>query len=226
MEKSIFKHNPPGGTIETAGRVYADSPVGPGSFHKLKQADYGQGFRQATLREVLDLAHQSYFNQGITGADKVVQASRKFYLSGNTAILYVPNMVIVQDMPQVENGRIVMDEKSLTSKLSKNAKNGVRFSNDETIRALPYSFETGWQDAKQIEANPFTIALTGDIEAGKKLAQIQGQIGKRGYIWALGKGTDNQIRVPDLSEYVSSLGLNGYDWFDLDVNGHSFGVRQ
>ena len=226
--KPGFKHTPPSfGIIETAGRVYTDTPVGSGNFHKLREANYGQGFRQATFGEILDLAHQSYLNQGNKGADNVVDATRNFWLSGNTAIRYTPEHVIVQDIPEVRDGIIVMDEKNLTSKLSKNSRMGVRFSDDGTIRAIPYGFGTEWQNSEQIRTNSFPIALTGNLEASEILAQIQDKIGKRGYVWALDKGTNNEIRVPVLGEDGDGLFLNGDFWGEFfDGSRHSFGVRQ
>jgi len=108
--KTGFKHNPSNRTIETAGRVYGDTPTRPGNFHQLRQANYGQGSRQATFGEILDLAYSSHINQGNVEADKVIQTAKNNPLSGNTAMRYTPQIRIVQDMPEVRDGRIVMAE--------------------------------------------------------------------------------------------------------------------
>src|SRR3989344_1592115 len=221
-----FEYTPPSvGTIKTAGRVYTDSPI-RGNFNQLRQADYGKGFRQPTFGELLDLTISSYLNQGNNGADKVVQTAKQFFLSGNTAILYTPQLVIVQDMPRVENGRIVMDKDNLVSKLGLREENGVRFSDDGTIRSINYGFETEWQTTDQMRNNPFSIALTGDILAPEKLAEIQEKIGMKAYVWALDKGTNNVIRVPGLSEIDGRLVLGGDDWYGLLGDRCSFGVQQ
>ncbi|MBM3206853.1 MAG: hypothetical protein FJZ43_04515 [Candidatus Staskawiczbacteria bacterium] len=234
-DKPVFKHKPKNGTIETARRVYTEVPVGLEKIYQLRAADYGKGFRQATFGESLDLVHASYLNQGNVGADDVVGAIMDYFLSGNTSILYTPELVIVQDMPEVRDGRIVMSEKDLTSKLSRNAMKGVRFSDDGTIRSLPYGFETGLHNQDKMRNNPFPIALTGDLEAGQKLAQIQQKIGdmqenydstnsENAVVSSLGRGTNNVIRVPGL--WANEIGLLiGGNWGDLSER-ISFGVRQ
>ena len=224
--KSDWKHTlPVFGTIKTAGRVYTDSPIN-GNFHQLRQADYGKGFRQGIFGEQLALVHKAYFNQGDAGADNVVSVAGTLFISGNTAMKYIQDLVIVQDIPKVRNGRIVMDESKLIRKLSKNANKGVRFSDDGSIRAMPYGFGTEWQDSQQMKNNPFPILLTGDLEAGEKLAQIQDRIQKKGYIWALGQGINSVIRVPDLREFDGRLFLDGNIWDEFDDDRGSFGVRQ
>ena len=226
MNKPTFKNLSEGvNPVEIDGRVYNASPKGPGNFHTLREANYGKGFVQGTFGNQLVLVHGAYLNQDNSDARTIVETSKNHYILGNTAINYAPQLVIVQDMPEVRDGRIVMDEKSLTAKLSKNAKNGVRFSDDESIRALSYGFETGWQTTDQIRINPFSIALTGNVNAPEMLAEIQDKISKKGYIWALGQGTNNEIRVPGLNEDVDSLDLDG-DWDGFGDDRSSFGVRQ
>jgi hypothetical protein len=224
--KTGFKHNPPliYGTIETAGRMYTDSPQGPGNFHFLRQSNYGEGFKQGTFGDQFALAHGAYTNQGKEGAMDIVKLLRNFWLSGNTSILYTPTLVIVQDMPEVKDGRIVMDEKNLNSRLSKNAKNGVRFSDDGSVRALPYSFKTGWQSSDKIRANLFPVALTGNKDAPEMLEEIINKIGKSVYIYALNKVSEPEIRVPDLCEDDDRLNLFGDGWNGFNDGGRSFGI--
>jgi len=244
-QKTEFKYTPPSfGTIEAAGRVYTASAIGPLNFCDLRLSNYGKGFRQATFGELLDLVYESYFNQGNEGACKVVEVAKEYLLSGNTSVIYTPELVIVQDMPRidknwaimtvngmtndgkpVENGGIIMNPRNLIAKLSKSANKGVKFSDDGTIRALPYGFETGFQTLEKMVDNPFPIALTGDLKAPVKLAQIeQERQHLRGFIWALDEGTKNKIRVPVL-DVLSEYGI-GASWNGYDKQGHSFGVLE
>jgi len=120
----------------------------------------------------------------------------------------------------------VMDENDLIRKLSKKSKKGVRFSDDGSIRSVQYGFGMQWQDSEQIRNNPLPIALTGDLEAGEKLAEIQNKIGKRGYVGVLDIFSQHVIKVPILSENEVGLILYDYAWGELDGDGRSFGVRQ
>jgi len=227
MNKPTFKSssgrvNP----ILVGDREYNACSRGPRKFHDLKQIDYGKGYKQGTFGDQLTLAHGAYLNQDNPDAQSIVGIFGSRIISGNTAMSYTPELIIVQDMPEVRDGRIVMDKKSLTSKLSKNAKKGVRFSDDGSIRAIQYGFAREWQNSDQMRINPFSIALTGNVNAPEMLAEIQDKIGKRGYIWALGKVSQSEIRVPVLFEFGDRLVLSGSNWDEFLGNWCSFGVRQ
>src|SRR3989344_266808 len=128
MNKPTFKSSSGGvNPILVGDREYNASSRGPGNFHDLKQADYGEGYKQGTFGDQLTLAHGAYLNQDNPDAQSIVGIFRNRIVSGNTAMSYTPELIIVQDMPEVRNGRIVMDGNSLTAKLSENAKNGARF---------------------------------------------------------------------------------------------------
>ncbi|MBL7147355.1 MAG: hypothetical protein ISS82_00840 [Nanoarchaeota archaeon] len=58
-------------------------------------------------------------------------------------VLPTSDGVIIQDDPNYQNNRIIMDEKDLTQRLGSREKNGVIYSDDGSIRFVPYGFEEG-----------------------------------------------------------------------------------
>ena len=203
-------------TINVDGRIYNAALAGPTNWHILRRADYGQGFRESTFGENLDLVHAAYSNKESPEAQSIIDKTRGLLIGGDTAIIYTPELIIVSDFPKVGGNRILMDENTLRARLGSHEVKKVIFSDDLKVRAIPYEFAAEWQDADEMRNNPFSIALTGDEEAPEKLAQIQEKIGKRGYVWALSKGTKDEIRVPSLSGYADRLYLSGDGWGVLD----------
>lgn len=223
--KANFRHNSRNKTIETAGRVYTDSPI-RGNFHKLREANYGQGFRPSTFGEILSLADQSYINQGNAGADNVVQAARKFWLSGNTSAYGGEEIIIVQNFPNIEGGRIVMNPKELEDLLSrgKDLVKGVRLSRDGRVGSVSREMvREGWHDEEEIRNSLYPIVLALNKEGSNNMAGISNTTKKKAYFRFPAVG---EIRVPGLVEVDGRLGLGGDDWFGFDDYSYSFGVRE
>ena len=212
--------------VKIDGKVYNATPIGPKNWHNLRNAEYGQGFRQGSFGENVGLVHAAYMNQDSQEAQAIVCASRKSFITGNTAILYTPQTIFVQDSPQVTNRQIVMDAQTLESKIGKKTIQGVTFSDDGSVRAIPYDFAKEWQTSEQMRKNPFAIALTGDENAPEKIAEMQDVTQKKGYVWALGKGTQNEIRVPGVDGFDYRVFLGGDRWYEFLGDGYSFGVQQ
>ena len=212
-------------TVTVGDKVYNSKPKGPDNFHTLRAQNYGEGFRQATYGEVVRLAHSAYLNSESPEAQAIIKSNRQSWTSGNTAIQYMPSGIYVIDEPQTADGRIVVaSEKDLTARLGSKEVKGVVFSDDGNVRRIGYDFAREWQTPAEIAKNPFAIALTGDEDAPEKMAEILGAIKKKGYVWALGKVSQPEIRVPVLNEYVNRLGLSGDGWDEFDFR-YSFGVR-
>lgn len=227
------------------GRMYDARLRGPIGFKDLVEThNYAPGFVQGTFRDQLNLLYGAFLNWRNLDAESTILITKHRNVAGNTAILYTPQLVIVQDIPQFENGRIVMNEKSLTAKLSKSAKKGVRFSDDGTVRALPYGFETGYQDRKQITKNPFPIALTGDDNVSETLVGIleeayvqKGARGRRpkAQVKSLEKVSEHEIRISVFRHFGLFEGygfqINGAEDFVTDstlpynTTQYSFGVE-
>lgn len=228
MEKTkpTFKVTPPTVvTVDVDGKVYNAKPVGPATWVGLRSQDYGPNFRQGTFGENFNVEHAAYLNPESEEAQGIIRAANKLWVTGNTGILYTPELIFVEDFPEVKDKRLYLSKKSLEKRLGSKEAKGVIFSNDGSVRAIPYNFAREWQKKDQIKDNPFSIALTGDEHAPSKLAEICEAIDKPWYIWALDKGTESEIRVPGLVEGAGGLCLGG-DFLGGFGDGRcSFGVR-
>ncbi|MBS3083271.1 hypothetical protein J4423_00535 [Candidatus Pacearchaeota archaeon] len=225
VSKTDFKHNPAERTIETAGRVYTDFEL-TGDFRLLRQANYGEGFRMATFGEVLDLVHQSYLNQGNTGADNVVRATRQFWLSGNTVAYGGRDIITVQNFPEIKEGRIIMDFEELESLLNEGEDlvPGVRISRDGNVGfVLRNKVRGGWHDETQIRGSLYPIVLALSKNGSDNMADIS-RVKQKSAYFAL--PTVGKITVLDLDEDDDRLGFGGYYWGEFDNGRHSFGVKE
>ncbi|MEK6909146.1 MAG: hypothetical protein AABX23_03785 [Nanoarchaeota archaeon] len=214
--------------VEVNGVLYNASSKGPGNFNKLRQADYGPSFRQGTFGNQLDILHGAHLNPGVDGAYRVTQTARTSIVSGNTAMLCTPRIILVQNRPQVTDGRIVMDEEDLTNRLTGDTIRGVTFDRARSIAGIPYGLAKEWQNSEQMRNNPIPIVLTMDESAPEKLEEIQEEIGKRSYVYVLDQiqVSKPEITVPVLDEDDVRLNLFGFDRYVLDGLRRSFGICQ
>ena len=225
-----FNVRPAVTTIQVGDVVYNAEPAGPGNWHKLRQADYGQDFRQGTFGENFTLAHSGYINQKSENeqtrkhARNVVQVVRKQWLTGNTALYGgEKELIFAQDFPEVQEGNIVMNQKDLEARLGKHQVGDVVISDDCLVRAMPREkVREGECNTEQMLKESYPIFLTGDAEAPEKMADMMQTVEKPGYLWVPRK---NKVRVPGLGESDVRLFLVGL-WFEFFVDRYSFGVRR
>ena len=217
--------------IELNGVVYNAGAVGPYNWHKLRAAEYGEGFRQGTFGENFTLAHCGYVNkdsenkQTRKNARNVVKVVRKHWLAGNTALYggdEDSELIFVQDFPEVKEDKIVMNQKDLEERLGSHELKGVIFSDDGLVRAIPRAnVRQGECNAEQVLQTTYPIFLTGDEEAPEKVIEMMETINKPGYFWVPAK---RNVRVPGLVGIGDSLFLG--DWNEFSGIRYSFGVRQ
>lgn len=231
MEKTIkkptFKETVAVTTMELpdANLVFNSQRVGPMNFAGLRQADYGLDFRMPTMPELVPLVYASLENKNYDTAKNVIKTLKNHWITGNTGILYVHDGMFVQDNPKLENGRVSMNEKTLEKRLGKHEERGVVFSDDKSVRFVPYGFKRESQGALELSKNPGVIALTGGEENTEKIARASEHYKVKPYFWALSNVDSPQTRVADLysDDFGDRLDVGAYDSGDGGVR-YSFGV--
>ena len=222
MEKTIEK--PSFGEFTTIklddDLIFNAERVGPYNFKGLREADYGQGFRMATLPELVPLIHSSLENKDYQTAKEVIKTLRNNWLTGNTSVLYTPKGMFVQDNPKMKEGRIYMDEKELESRLGSYQEKEVTFSDDRTIRFTPYEFKREAQSSLDLSKNSGIIALVNGEENAENLARSSEHYKIKPYFYALTNVDSPQIRVPGLGS-----GGFGYRLCIYAVVRESYDVR-
>src|SRR3989344_691898 len=103
--------------LDDSGLTFNAQRVGPMNFAGLRNADYGYGFRMPTIPELIPLVYAALESQKHQTAKSIVNTLKDYWLTGNTGILYTPKGMFVQDNPSINDRRVVMEEKTLESKL-------------------------------------------------------------------------------------------------------------
>ncbi len=124
-----------------------------------------------TMPELVPLVYASLENKNYDTAKNVVKTLKNHWIAGNTGILYVSEGIFVQDNPELEDGIISMNQKTLQSKLGSHEERGVVFNDDKSIRFTPYNFKIKSQTPLDLSRNTGIIALVGGEENTEKLAK-------------------------------------------------------
>lgn len=210
--------------LDDIGLKFNAQRVGPMNFAGLRQADYGKEFRMPTMPELVPLVYASLENKDYETAKNVIKTLRTNWLTGNTGILYVPDGMYVQDNPQLEKGRVSMNQKTLVEKLGTHEEMRVIFSDDKTIRFTPYNYKRESQSALELSKNTGVIALTGSEENAEKIARASEHYKIKPYFWALSDVDSPKTRVADLnsSGFDGRLAVDAH--YSVDLGRFSFGV--
>ena len=213
--------------LDDVGLVFNTQRVGPMTFNGLRNANYGPRFRMPTMPELVPLVYASLENKNYDTAKNVIKTLRDSWITGNTGILYVQDGMYVQDNPNMENGRISMSQKTLERKLEKHEEKGVVFSEDKTIRFVPYGFKRKSQGALELSKNTGVIALVGSEENAERIAKASEHYKIGPYFWVLSNVDSPQTRVASLGSggCLGSwrLSVGGAYWGDY-YGGCAFGV--
>lgn len=179
---------------------------GPGSYFDVEKAIKRDGCKTPSMAEIASLLNATSPCMDIT-SDKILWA-----FTGN---LYVSNEgVYIQDNPQVANGKLLMDRKSLVEKLE---------SGDKSVRFVPTGFRTGNHTPRQLEESSYIIALAGE-EGAEKLAEVASRYRFGLYLHAFAYVREERVEVSALTMGYCSLKLNTEGSWDHFEEGHSFGV--
>jgi len=190
------------------GLIFNALKIGPMNFKRLRNANYGKGFRMPTMSELTSLIYSSLKNKNYDTAKDVIKTA-EHCLTGNTGVLYVSKGMFVQDNPKLKQGKILMNSRTLERKLGKNEEKGVIFSDDKTIRFVPYGFEIDSQNALALAKNPGIIALTGSEENAEKFAETSRHYKGGLYLWI-----KNKIKTPE-TKVVGMTSCGFKEWLSI-----------
>jgi len=142
-----------------------------------------------------------------------------------TGNLYLPksneevnNGVILEHNPKIENGKLIMDKKSLIKRLQKN---------DSNVKFVPFGYKIGVQNLKELEKNPYITTRYGK-EGAEKIAEVASHYKNNPKLWSFDSVDEEKTRMSALDSYWGLGGrlvVGGYDWGDYD-DGSAFGVKE
>lgn len=215
-------------TLPDVGLRFNAQKVGFRNFNNLRQVDYGKGFRMPTIPELVPLIYASLENKKEYKTAKNVVKTLKEGITGNTGILYVPEGMFVQDNPELKDGKILMNQKALESRLGLHKEKGVAFSDDKSIRFTPYNYKRRSQTPLELSINTGIIALVGGEENAEKLAKASNHHRRKPYFRALENVDSSQTRVARLCSDWDFGGNGLYVYGDgwIGINSFAFGVQR
>ena len=187
---------------------------GPNTYVNVAQALDEANLEQPTMAQNVSLVYSAWEVPEEQYSREIINILNSSRLWGFNGILSSPKSkgAFIQDRPSIKNGKIIMDESELESKLGSNEENRVVYSNDKTIRFVPFGYKLGAQKASELEKNPFVIALAGE-EGAEKLAKVSKNYRYRSCVFNFNEVSEPLIRVSSLGSvggYVGGLGLVGY----------------
>ena len=206
---------------------------------KLLQADYGRGFRMATIPQLVSLVYSFSENREDSEARDLAQKLRSCTFVGNTGILFDYDGMFVKDKPEIENEKrfrflpkLVMDAEKLKNMLGSREERGVVFSDDGKIRFTPYGFKVGSQIPSVLAKNSGVIAIVGSEENAEMLAQASRYYKISPEFFSYNRlHISPQIRIANIHScnFGAHVTLDAMDngiWGDSAKYSHSFGVRE
>ena len=205
-------------THSSKGIVSFVAPAfGHSAYAKVGQEITEAGLVQPTMKQTASLIYDAWQNPAEKYSKDIIGKLRTNWLWGFNGLLYVPKEgVYIQDRPEVQNGRVVMNQEDLVKKME---------SNDESVRFVPFGFKRESQSSLELAKNPFVQALAGE-EGADKLAQVSENYKIKPFVWALENINSPQIRVASLDSVRYFVGdrldVYGNDWGGS--NGYAFGV--
>jgi len=221
--------SPSVGAIKIDGKFYNASPIGSGDFHFLRNADYGEGFRQGTYGEQLTLLNQACLNQNKDSLKYIVDLVEDSWISGDTALLGRKDDILVMNNPKIKGGRIHINPEELEDLLigSKKLYKGVEISSCGNVGRISRKIiKKGYNkssDEIRGSLHPYIAFLTLNPDSLSQIDGILKIIGKPVYVQAPLNG---KVRVPDFGVGVNGLEVDGYYSTEFFSDRYSFGVHK
>ncbi len=159
---------------------------------------------------------------------RILRDSQFLEFTGN---LYLPkgkgqisDGVLMEDDPEVINGRFLMYREDLTKRLegSRSLKCGVLVSKCGGVRFVPFGYKTGEQSASDLGRNPNIIGKYGEEDA-EKIAEVAGRYDLNPILTTHCHVNEETIRgsalVQSADGRINISGVDSGSWI-----GHAFGL--
>ena len=209
--------------------IYVTPAVGPNTYQNVGRQIITEGLVPPTGDETALLIHQAYAGKLKDGTElKEVRdiVQKRFFWAFNRNLWTQSGMFSTTDRKAIGRSQ-ELDEEVLDQAIKGGLDiNGVRFSQDGTVRFAPKgSYTFGEMSAEELAKDGAMIAQYG-VEGAKLLAEASTTRKNKPITYGLNiqKGQTPQIHVSTLDENGSRLRFGGLDDF-FCVGGCAFGVR-
>ena len=211
------------GIPHEGGRLTFQYPAFRGYYKDVASAIDNDSLKRPNSAETASLVYGAVKNKAGKYEAEIIKILNDAWLWEFTGNLYLPksnkeinNGVILENNPQILNGKLVMDKNNLIKKLKEN---------DSNVKFVPFGYKTGEQNLLELQKNPYIIAGYGE-EGAQKLAEIASNYKSNPKLWSFDSVDEEKIRISALDWYGysgGSLDVSGVGWNDGD-HGRAFGV--
>ena len=198
-------------------------PAFKGTYGNVAKAISEENLQRPNSAETASLIYDAFQNpkgEYESGIIKILNDSWFWEFTGN---LYLPkssdeinNGVILENNPQIVNGKLSMDRKSLIKRLQEN---------DSSVKFVPFGYKIGEQNLIELQKNPYIVARYGE-EGAQKIAEISSKYKSKPKLWSFDSVDEEKARMSALDRnwlFLSRLNVVGFSWSN-DYVGHAFGV--
>ncbi len=201
------------------GKLSFQHPVFKGTYSNIERQIDEAGLKRPNSSETASLIYDAFQNK----KGKYEKEIRSI-LENNWFWEFTGNLYLPKSNEEVNNGVILYDaskdfnesKESLIKKLQ---------GNDESVKFVPFGFETGEQNVFELMKNPYIKARYGE-QGAEKIAKIASNYNKKPKLWSF-DSVDKEIRrksaLINLWDFVDWLHVDGSNLYGND-NGRAFGV--
>ena len=159
---------------------------GPNTYVALGKEMEQAGLITPTFSDTVDLVHAAFNSEG-RYADNIINLMfielRKYdnretdisHFFGFTGVLRIPKVgVYIQDKPKIVGYKVVMNRSDLEKRLGSREERGVVYSDDGSVRFVPFTYKTGEKGLSGLDLAeyPYAFASLGDENSIEKLQEI------------------------------------------------------
>ncbi|MDO8468052.1 MAG: hypothetical protein Q7S56_03860 [Nanoarchaeota archaeon] len=175
--------------------------------------------------ETASLVYDAFQNKKGEYESQIINLLKDAFLWEFIGNLYLPksneelnNGVILENNPQIINGRLNMDKQSLVKRLQ---------SNDPLVKFVPFGYKIGTQKPKELGKNPYIVARYGE-EGAQKISEVASKYKVNPHLFSFESVDEEKTRSSALNRgwdwyFVGRLDVIGSSWGD-NWDGHAFGV--
>jgi hypothetical protein len=178
------------------------------------QIESEAGIAIPTMAQIADLAEFAYDRRSEPEFEETVARLNGNILWGFKGILYLPkaegdyqNGAIIQDRPDVANGRVSLNKAKLIGMLE---------AGDKSVRFVPFGYKTGVQSAADLTRNPFVRGLAGE-ERAERIAELASKYPNSPRVRSFDNVNELIARVSCLLGSSGDRLFVGDNWDDYDI---------
>mgnify|MGYP001620150855 CR=1 FL=1 len=198
-------------------------PAFRGTYGNVAKAVDNEALGRPISSETASLVYDAFQNPKGDYESRIIDILKNNLFWEFTGNLYLPksneevsNGVILENNPQIANGRLNMNRQSLIKRLQES---------DLLVKFVPFGYKTGERSLIELQKNPYIVARYGE-EGAQKISEVASKYKKSPVLFSFESVDEEKTRMSALSRnwYLGfRLYVYGINWFVVR-DGHAFGV--